>query len=261
VLAQMIGYGQSVKAPTDPRVLKAILLASADKVYDSNGDPWTPRHQYTRKGRIAVDQPLDDEQGAGRLDAVAAYRIYTKSSDSKTAKGNWAFTSLKRYRTFSFSLGHVNAGQQIDTSMAWDYHVGRTDNGNRVIDPGDKFYENVPLADFALSLIKDGRVIATSDSLYDNVELLSYKVTAGGNYAIEVYRHKEWGNRNETFAVAAHVLNTATLQRSIAASDAAYYTSGGVQRSVEVVTPEPSTALVLVAFGGLASCRRRRRRA
>jgi hypothetical protein len=259
VLAQMIGYGKNMRVSTDPRVLKAILLTSADKVYDSNGDPWAPRHQYTRKGRIAIDRPLDDEQGAGRLDAVAAYRVYSKTRDAKTAAANWAFTSLKRYRTYSFSLGHFNAGQQIDTSMTWDYHVGRTDNGNRIVDAGDKFYENVPLADFALSLIKDGKVIATSDSPYDNLELLSYKVTASGNYAIEVYRHKEGGNRNETFAVAAHVLNTPTLRRALSPSDTAYYTSGGVQRSVEVVTPEPSTALVLTVLGGLTCCRRRRR--
>jgi hypothetical protein len=259
VLAQMTGYGLSAGISTDPRLLKAILLASADKVYDSNGDPWKPRHQYTHKGRIAIDEPLDAEQGAGRLDAVAAYRVYSRTRDSKTAEANWAFTSLKRYRTFSFGLGHLNAGQQVDMSMTWDYHVGRTDNGNRIVDPGDKFYENVPLADFALSLIKDGRVIATSDSLYDNVELLSYKVLASGNYALEVYRHKEGGNRNESFAVAAHVLNSATLQRSIAANDPIYGTSGGVSRSLEVATPEPSTTMVLGLVGGLVCCGRRRR--
>jgi hypothetical protein len=260
VLAQMVGYGQSFGLSTDPRVLKAILLTSADKVYDSNGAAWTPRHQYSRKGKIAIDEPLDAQQGAGRVDAMAAYRVYSKTRDSKTAMANWAFTSLKRYRTFSFGLGHLNAGQQVDMSMTWDYHVGRTDNGNRVMDPGDKFYENVPLADFALSLIKDGRVIATSDSLYDNVELLSYKVLGSGNYALEVYRHKEGGNRNESFAVAAHVLNSATLQRSIAPNDPTFSASRGVSRSLEVATPEPSAALVLGVVGGLVCCGRRRRR-
>src|SRR5258706_1147079 len=208
-------------------------MASADKVYDSDGSAWTPRHQYTTKrGALGIDQPLDDEQGAGRLDAVAAYRIYSRTRDSGTAVSNWAFTSLKRYRTFGLSLGHLSVGQRVDTSMTWDYHVGRTDNGNRIVDAGDKFYENVPLADFALSLIKDGSVIATSDSLYDNVELLSYKISASGNYSLEVYRHGTGGNRNETFAVAAHVLNNPPALRSLGDSSFALSSaSTGVVRS------------------------------
>src|SRR5258706_12436115 len=234
-------------------------MASADKVYDSDGSAWTPRHQYTTKrGALGIDQPLDDEQGAGRLDAVAAYRIYSRTRDSGTAVSNWAFTSLKRYRTFGLSLGRLSAGQRVDTSMTWDYHVGRTDNGNGILDAGDKFYQNVPLADFALSLIKDGRVIATSDSPYDTTELLSYKITTTGTYALEVYRHPTGGNRNETFAVAAHVLNNPPTFRSIEDPTLALASpSGGVSRSIEpepagvsrsievTAVPEPSSALIL----------------
>jgi hypothetical protein len=274
VLAQMTGYGIAARLPTDPRVLKAILLASADKVYDSDGSAWAPRHQFTtRKGALGIDQPLDDEQGAGRLDAVAAYRIYSKSRDSSTPVANWAFTSLKRFRTYGMSLGRLTAGQRVDTSIAWDYHVGRTDNGNRVVDAGDKFYESVPLADFALSLIKDGRVIATSDSLYDNTELLSYKITTAGNYTLEVYRHPTGGNRNETFALAAHVLNNPPSFRSIEDPTSLFASQSGgvsrsldepsgVSRSIEAVTavPEPSSGLVLLIVTGIACGQRRRRR-
>lgn len=263
VLAQMMGYGIAAGLPTDPRVLKAILLSSADKVYDSDGSAWTPRHQFTtKKGALGIDQPLDDEQGAGRLDAVAAYRIYSKTHDSSTPVADWAFTSLKRFRTYGMSLGHLTAGQRVDTSIAWDYHVGRTDNGNGVVDAGDKFYQNVPLADFALSLIKDGRVIATSDSLYDNTELLTYKITTAGNYALEVYRHPTGGNRNETFAVAAHVLNNPPSFRSIEdPTPLVASASTGVSRSIEIIAvPEPSSGLVLLIVTGVACGRRRQRR-
>ncbi|MDB5320763.1 MAG: hypothetical protein JWN40_2394, partial [Phycisphaerales bacterium] len=168
------------------------------------------------------------------------------------------------------SLGHLTAGQRVDTSMTWDYHVGRTDNGNGVVDAGDKFYQNVPLADFALSLIKDGRVIATSDSLYDNTELLTYKITTAGNYALEVYRHPTGGNRNETFAVAAHVLNNppsfrsiedpTTLVASASSGVSRSIEPAGVSRSIEVTAvPEPSSGLLLLIATGIACGHRRRR--
>ena len=268
VLAQMTGYGIASGLSTDPRVLKAILLASADKVYDSDGSAWTPRHQFTtKKGALGVDEPLDDQQGAGRLNAIAAYSIYSKTHDSNTPVTNWSFTSLKRRRTYDLSLGHLTAGQRLDTSMTWDYHVGRTDDGDGVVDAGDKFYQNVPLADFALSIIKDGRVIATSDSLYDNVELLSYKITAAGNYALEIYRHPYGGNRNETFAVAAHVLNNPPTFRSIEEPTLVASSSTGVSRSIETgvsrsldvtAVPEPSTTLLLFLATPLLARRRRR---
>jgi hypothetical protein len=269
VLAQMTSYGIASRLSTDPRVLKAILLASADKVYDSDGSAWTPRHQFTtKKGTLGVDQPLDDQQGAGRLNAIAAYSIYSKTHDSNTPVTNWAFTSLKRRRSYDMSLGHLTPGQRLDTSMAWDYHVGRTDDGDGVVDAGDKFYQSVPLADFALSIIKDGRVIATSDSLYDNVELLSYKITAAGNYALEIYRHPTGGNRNETFAVAAHVLNNPPTFRSFEdPADLLASSSTGVSRSIETgvsrslditAVPEPSSTLILVIASPLLTRRRRR---
>jgi hypothetical protein len=56
VLAQMVGYGQDFHLSTDPRVLRAIVMASADKVLDVDGSAWAPRHQtITRKGRYYVD--------------------------------------------------------------------------------------------------------------------------------------------------------------------------------------------------------------
>jgi hypothetical protein len=268
VLAQMTGFGLAAGLPTDPRLLKSILMVSADKEYDTDGTPWTPRHQITNKstGVLVIDQPLDDEQGTGRLNAMSAYRVFSKTTDASNAKTNWSFTSLKRYQSMAIDLGHLTAGQRVDGAMNWDYHVGRTDNGNGIIDPGDKFYENVPLADFALSLIKDGKVIASSDSKYDNIEELAYKITSAGNYALEVYRYKYGGNRNESFAVAARVLNNAPNLTPLFASGVQRSIDevGGVQRSIDMpdasAVPEPSAAAVLTLVAGAFGAGRRRRR-
>ena len=269
VLAQMIGYGQDHRLPTDPRLIKAIALTSATKVYDNAGDPWAPRHQVAdRKGRITVDEPLDPEQGAGRIDGMGAYRIYSKTRDATNAVSNWTFTSLKRLRSYTMNLGHLSAGQRIDTTLTWDRHVGRTDDGDGAPGATDKYYQIAPIADFIVTLMKDGRSIAASDSNYDNLEQLSYKLTASGNYTLEVFRYAEGGIRNETFALAARVLNNPPSLRQLGTSRAlADNTSGGVSRSFDEAAaldatsvPEPTGGLFLTGVA-IFGCARRRRRA
>jgi hypothetical protein len=270
VVAQMIGYGQDFGLPTDPRLIKAITMTSATKVYDSNGDPWSPREQLTdRKGRVTVTEPLDDEQGAGRVDAMSAYRIYSKTRDASTAAANWAFTSLKRLRSFTMDLGHLSPGQRIDTTLAWMRHVGRTDDGDRTAGATDKYFEVAPIADFVLTLSKDGRNIAASDSDVDNLEQLSYRVTRSGNYKLEVFRYAEGGVKNETVALAARVLNNAPLLQQLGVSRSLVADgSGGVSRSIDdagafeaaAAVPEPSTGLVMLTLAGAACARRRSRR-
>jgi len=269
VLAQMIGYGQDHNLPTDPRLIKAIALTGATQVYDNAGDPWEARHQVAdRKGRITVDEPLDPEQGAGRIDGMGAYRIYSKTRDATNAVSNWAFTSLKRLRSFTMNLGHLSAGQRIDTTLTWMRHIGRTDDGDRTPGATDKYFQIAPIADFIVTLMKDGRSIAASDSNYDNLEQLSYKLTASGNYTLEVFRYEEGGIKNETFALAARVLNNPPtlrelgVSRALAASD-----TGGVSRSFEeaaaldaAAVPEPTTGFVLLAIGATTCLGRSRRR-
>lgn len=248
VLAQMVGYGQDFNLSTDPRLLRAIVMASADKVLDYDGSPWSPRDQTTTsKGRYFTDQPLDAEQGAGRIDAMAAYRIYSRTTDTNTKLTNWAFTSLKREESYTMNLGALSAGEHLDTTLTWDRHIGVTDNGNGVVDALDKFYEAVPLADFVLELMRDGKIIAVSDSDVDNYENLSLNIASAGSYSLEVYRYDFGGNKNETFAMAARVLASDPLAALTALGPSAMLAgdSSGVMRSLSVAqTPEPSAMLV-----------------
>ena len=43
VLAQMIGYGKAHDLPTDPTLLRAILMTSATKTHDTDGSAWEAR--------------------------------------------------------------------------------------------------------------------------------------------------------------------------------------------------------------------------
>jgi hypothetical protein len=265
VLAQMIGFGQSNGLSTDPRLLKAITMTAARKVYDADGEPWSPRaSKRDKRGRTLYSSPLDDEQGAGRIDAVATYDVYAKRTSSSTVFTDWAIARLKKLRTYVIDLGRVSAGQRIDATVAWNHHVGRRDDGDSVVDEGDRFFETSVLANFALMLLKDGRIVATSNSAVDNVEQFSIRVKNSGNYAIQVYRTEEGGERYEGFGLATRVLNNPPV---LGATDAAVASAAaatefrGVKRSIDDPTsvPEPglSTGLVALAY---ALGRRQRRR-
>ncbi len=260
VLAQMVGYGQDFHLATDPRLLRAIIMASADKVLDSDGSAWAPRHQITTsKGRLFTDEPLDAEQGTGRIDAMRAYRVYSKTTDSNTKLANWAFTSLKRSQAYTMNLGQLSAGQHLDTTLTWDRHVGFTDNGNGVVDANDKFYEAVPLADFTLELLRNGKIIAVSDSDVDNYENLSLKITTSASYSLEVFRYETGGNKNESFALAAQVLTSGASAALLSSSSSALTTqadAGVMRRLSESEVPEPTSLLAI----GLATLMLKRRR-
>jgi hypothetical protein len=117
------------------------------------------------------------------------------------------------------------------------------------------------LANFALMLLKDGKIVATSNSAVDNVEQLSLKVKNSGNYSIQVYRTEEGGERNETFGVATRVLNNPPILNSIepALALAATGGGGGVMRSIDdpISVPEPGVITGLLGFA-LGLGRRRR---
>lgn len=275
ILAQMIGYGRDHKLSTDPRLLKAITMTSADKVRDSNGDAWSPRSQSSKSGVLRIDRPLDDEQGAGRIDGAAAYEVYSRSRDADTPFTDWRLVTLKRKRTNTMNLGHLDAGQRVDSTLAWYRHVTLTDRGTRGPDAGDGFTETAPIADFALSLLKDGRPVAISNAAYDNFEQLSFRIASAGNYALEVYRSATGGIRNETVGFATRVLDDASTSvfRSLSESEPATLTpqatGGGVSRSFDdsaaaaaiTAVPEPSAGAVIGVTLAAATVRRRRRAA
>jgi hypothetical protein len=95
------------------------------------------------------------------------------------------------------------------------------------------------------------------------VEHLAFRIPSTGNYTLTVYRREEGGGKNESFAVAARVLASASVAPSIGTS-ATYGVSrsaGGVMRSIDFdpSVPEPSALIGVAAVVALLSCGRRRR--
>lgn len=274
VLAQMIGYGQDHGLSTDPMLMKAILTTSATKAVDYGGSAWSARSSTLVNGKRIFTQPLDNEQGAGRVDAMAAYRLYSRTTDSSNRLTTWIEGRLRRKGSYAIDLGNLQSGQRIDASLAWLRHIGRHDNGNGVIDAADRYYEDVPIADFVLTLFKDGRPIAASDSDVDNLEHLSWVLSGSGRYALEIYRSSDGGYKREAYALAARVLNTnitALTSFATAAADGLNFaalasdssTNVGVKKSLDgyaaapANVPEPATGMAVVALSIAMLLRRR----
>jgi len=75
IAAQMIGYGRSHDMDTNPLVLKAVLMASAQHVLDNDGSAWSVRNAHHQVDGLHILQPLDAQQGAGQVNGVMAYDL------------------------------------------------------------------------------------------------------------------------------------------------------------------------------------------
>lgn len=255
LLAQMIGYGKAHHLSVDPLALKAVLMTSSTHIYEFEGGTWTARHQLATASGVTVDQSLDAEQGAGRIDGVEAYDIYARKTDVSTLVANWAISSMKANGSFSMKLGNLKAGQHVDSTLTWLRHVGRSGSGS--LSASNKFFQSATLADFSLTLLLNGKKIETIDSNWDNLDYLSLDIPQNGNYSLLVSRSAGSGLSVEEFGLAARVLANANLsqaQANVARAQTAF-ASTGAQRSFDPVvnTPEPSGvavfALALVLIG------------
>lgn len=260
VLAQMVGYGKAHSLPTDPLLLKAVILTSASKAQDADGTQWDPRHggRDTDVGYLFT-QPLDDEQGAGALDAVAAYRLYAKVKAKSTPLDTWHEGKMKENEAYDLKLGKLYAGQRLDSTLTWFRHVAYKDKNGNGPDAKDTFYQTATLADFALTLLRDGVAIAGSDSSVDNLEHLSWTLEKTGTYTLEVYRFADSGLPTEDYALAARVLkgNAPAILQSLGIERGLATSASGELRGFEA--PEPGALALCVMAVGFALGRRRRR--
>ena len=260
VLAQMIGYGKAHKLPVDPLILKAILLSSATKVQDADGSPWSAR-QGGRDADVGYlfTQPLDDEQGAGALNAIAAYRLYAKVNAKSTPVTAWHEGKMKANETYDLKLGKLYSGQHLDTTLTWFRHVGYKDKNGNGPDGKDTFYQTATLADFTLTLLRDGLPIAGSDSNVDNLEHLSWTLKKTANYTLEVYRFADGGMPTEDYALAARVQKgtAPSLLKSLGAERGLPMGASEELRGFEA--PEPTGAGMVLALTALGLGQRRRR--
>jgi len=200
--AQLIDYGRANGLSTDQRVLRAVMINSAQTTLDSDGSPWSASSLL----------PLDNQQGSGRLDALATAHQYMAGQFAPGVVANvgWALHEILGASTAddtseSYTLGlPVTPGSFIDATLVWNRHVAWIDRGTvGAIDPNDSFALSPrnPQDDLNLYLFRDGVLVASSTSAVDTVEHIRFWVDQAGTYSLRVTRGAAV-DPGETYALA-----------------------------------------------------------
>ncbi|MEX0613161.1 MAG: PEP-CTERM sorting domain-containing protein, partial [Pirellulales bacterium] len=205
LMAQMLEAGTTRGLSTNPLVVKAAILNSADKnVLDRDFDPWEPGNVSDIAGVETVTQPLDTHSGAGLIIGLAAAQQYLSG---EMAPGivdpiGWDFHSIGPGQFIDYVIDpNLISGSTLSATLAWHRHVGRFDNGNGVIDASDSFFVQQALSNLNLQVLRNGSLIAQSISSVDNVEHLFFDLQQTAQYTLRVFGANVLGG-SEQFAVA-----------------------------------------------------------
>lgn len=175
----------------DPRVIKAVLLNSADKT-----PGWNNGQAVNGQGVIETTQALDWAVGAGRMNLTRAYQQFSAgTTDLPNMAGGhvhsigWALGQVLQGTPTDYVIDDtMSAGQSFTATLTWYVHRTLTD----APDPNDDTVSDDRFDNLFLEIWKaDGsgdptKEIASSDTLYDNLQHLSFTLPEDGQYMIEV---------------------------------------------------------------------------
>lgn len=210
ILASQMGYGVAHGLSIDPKVLKATMLNSAEKINSFNSSSqladWSPNAASTVNGVYTVTQPLSARDGAGQVDGQALYEQYAAGeyADGAVSGTGWDLGAVGKssFKDYEFTSAALDAW--LTVTLTWDRHVGWNDrNGNNAIDSADSFSQTAILSNLDLQVFRDGQLIATSKSALDNLEHLSFALSQAASYTIRVIRAADTNSiSSEEYALA-----------------------------------------------------------
>lgn len=192
ILAAAYGYGLTHGISTDPLVLKATLLNTAEKIRDRSGIAWAPSSASTIGGVYTVTSPLNASAGAGQVDGLRFANEYLagQHAPGDVSALGWDLNNVGS-TTLDYHLGQLQAGSTLETTLDWFRHIGWNDaDQNGMINSADSFTFDPfnPLTNLDLFVYRNNVLIAKSSSLYDNVEQLTLTNLLAGDYDIRVTR-------------------------------------------------------------------------
>ncbi|NQW99385.1 hypothetical protein HQ447_01910, partial [bacterium] len=185
-----------------PRVIKALLLASAtkDTVPDWNHSP---------------SAPLDSIYGAGELNAYHAYSTLrsgraTASKLLKVPARGWAAeaVSSSASKTYYFSIPAGATATPFCAALTWHRVISKT-----FLNIWSATLANLTLRFYHANGFTLGSEIAASTSTVDNVELIHHPALAAGTYALVVQSAASAGT---PYALAWHSLPTVSVAATLA---------------------------------------------
>ena len=186
--ALLIDMGRSLGHSTDPKVIKSVLLNSADKLAGWSNTP---------------TRPLDHAQGAGQMNLRTAHRQYLpdEADPGDVAGIGWDRQDLasgaENLRQMDVDLP---AGAVVAATLTWD-RIVTTDSE----DIEDVVYSFVHLDNLELYLYRSDDLttpVAASVSNVDNVEHIYHSIAEPGRYVIGVELP---GTGAETYALSWRV--------------------------------------------------------
>lgn len=236
LMAQQIDAGRTLGWSTDPLVVKATILNSANKnVLDRDFNPWEPDDWNDVGGVATTTHPLDSHAGAGLIDGLAVAQQYLagEKSPGLVEDTGWDLNSIDDGQSIDYVLAPISAvGSTLTATLTWYRHVGRTDDGNGIIDALDSFFTTQSLSNLDLQILFDGSPIAASQSVVDNVEQLQIHVEQPGQYTLRVFGQTVYGD-GEMFALAWHGATVPEPAAIILALMAAAYAMTNFRRELD----------------------------
>lgn len=208
LVTQQLTYGRTHGISTDPLVIKATMLNSAEKVARRSNQAWTQKSVSITGGVTTALSPLDDNSGAGQVDGLALYEQYSAGQHAPGSVPNvgWDLRAMTGTSTLIYDLPYVGLETWVTATLTWNREVAWSDRGTiGVIDSADLFSAVGGLDNLNLALYRDGALVAQSISTVDNLEHLYFKITLPGDYDLRVSRLNAFNSGNDaTFAMAWH---------------------------------------------------------
>jgi len=219
--------GSAETEGVDGRVVKAILLNSADKIAGWNNS------QSNVGGVVTTTQSLDYASGAGRMNLTSAYAQVTEGTASVTGVGGgtveeigWDRGQVSQGTPTDYIINPLlQGGSTFTTTLTWF--------ADRTYDPtaDETLYDSYDNLDLQVWEVVNGvfvNLVAESISLYNPVEHLQFDLPSTAQYGLRVL----W--TDELFDFGALDANTETF---------------GLAWSGVIAIPEPASAILLLAMG------------
>ena len=170
--ALLKGMGSDLGFATDPKLIKSVLLNSADKLAG-----WS--HTST--------QPLDFSQGAGQMNLRKAYEQYLPGEQGPGTVDSVGWdtqVATEAAENFYALDANVLAGEFVTATLVWDRIVTtNTEDIDSAIYTVDHF-DNLDLMLYAANDLTTP--LASSISSVDNVEHIRFQAPQNGQYVLGV---------------------------------------------------------------------------
>jgi hypothetical protein len=177
----------------DARVIKAVLLNSADKTAGWNNG------QFLRGKAIVTFQGLDYATGAGRMNLNRAYDQFTAgTADNPTPSASftggvvqpvgWLMGHVNRGAPVDYDIAHqFTAGESLTATLTWFVHATLDDSaGPDLATAGDTRFDILYLEVWRILNGIPTTEVATSVADYNNVQHLSFPVPDDGEYLLRI---------------------------------------------------------------------------